>query len=73
MRQLYVPLYEGLNVEDLINYAQGQDNIWKFLPDPIEIRKTPKQWLINMIFSLVQDPFAAWVRERIEARNEKVA
>ena len=53
MHQLYVPLYEGLNVEDIINYAHGQDNIWKFLPDPIEIRKTPKQWLVNMIYSLV--------------------
>ena len=28
---------------------------------------------MNLIYTLVQDPFAAWVKERVESRNLKLA
>ncbi|MEC8878028.1 MAG: hypothetical protein VX554_02475 [Candidatus Thermoplasmatota archaeon] len=38
-----------------------------------ELRKLPKQWVVNVAYSVVGDQFGAWVREQIEARNLKVA
>ena len=32
----------------------------------------PKQWLVNMVYSLVQEDFAKWVKGHINARNQKV-
>ena len=32
----------------------------------------PKQWLVNMVYSLVQEDFAEWVKNHIDARNKKV-
>ena len=42
------------------------------MPDEVEIKKAPKQWIVNMIYSLVQDDFADWVKRKINTRNEKV-
>ncbi len=38
-----------------------------------EIFKLPKQYLINVIYTIVGQQFADWVTERIEERNQKVA
>ena len=45
---------------------------YKFLPDEIEIKKAPRQWIINVINTIVQDDFSNWVRQYIETRNKKV-
>ena len=37
-----------------------------------EIDKLPRQYLANVIYTLVGKPFDAWVEARIEARNQKI-
>ena len=37
-----------------------------------EILKFNRQYLVNVVYTILGEPFAAWTRERIEARNEKV-
>ena len=44
----------------------------KHLPDVKEIPKLPKQFLINILYTVVGDNFAAWISARIRARNEKL-
>jgi hypothetical protein len=44
-----------------------------FFPETKEIFKFPKQFIVNIIASVIGEPFKHWVRERIETRNEKLA
>ena len=42
------------------------------LPCEKEIPKVPKQWLVNVIYTTVGEPFANWAKGRIMERNEAV-
>lgn len=44
----------------------------QYLPCLKEIPKVPKQWLVNIIYSVVGENFELWVHDRISKRNEKV-
>ena len=45
----------------------------KRLPCEKEIIKLPKQYLTNVIYTIVGENFATWVRAKIEERNAKVS
>ena len=38
-----------------------------------ELRKFPRQYICNVIHTVVGEPFAKWVSNRVTARNTKVA
>ena len=69
---LPIPQYEGLNLETILGKIKGNQEVLKYLPDPQEIKKCPKQWLINVIYSVIKNPFGKWVKNQIENRNKKV-
>ena len=37
-----------------------------------EIRKLPRDYLVNVIQTIAKDDFSAWVAQRVSARNIKV-
>ena len=43
------------------------------LPDKRDIKRLPKQYLINVVYTVVGQTFADWVKDRVEERNNKVA
>ena len=43
------------------------------MPIVKELPKLPKQWICNVAYSLIGDPFRDWVMEQVEARNQKQA
>ena len=43
------------------------------LPEPKEIQRLPRQYLINVIATVVGEAFAQWVTGKIEERNTKIA
>ena len=43
-----------------------------YLPEAKELPKVPRQWLANVIFSIVGQPFADWVDSVIQMRNSKI-
>ena len=43
------------------------------MPDERDIRKLPRQWIANVIYTLVGDPFREWVSKTIKKRNDTVA
>ena len=45
----------------------------KRLPDPKDIPKLPKQYLVNVVYTIVGLTFNDWVKGRVEDRNNKVA
>ena len=43
------------------------------LPIEKEILKIPKQWIVNLVYTVAGEPFAVWVRDKVKERNEAVA
>ena len=61
-KHLSVPQYEGLGIADILTWCGDHPKVLDYLPDEREIRKIPKQWLINLVYSIVGDDFKIWVR-----------
>lgn len=56
-----------------MDIAQGYPEVMKRLPDPKDIPKLPKQYLVNVVYTIVGQTFNDWVKGRVEERNNKVA
>ena len=72
MKHLAVPHYEGLTVQDILKNIGMRDNFRLFMPIVKELPKLPKQFIINVAYSIIGDPFAKWVKGQIQTRNIKV-
>ena len=72
VQYLSVPQYEGLGVKQFLSEAAKYPQVAAYLPDQDDWRKLPRQWIINLIYTLAGKPFADWVLEHTEARNRKV-
>lgn len=72
VKQLYVPQYETLKVELILEEVKNDVECLSYLPCPKEIVKLPKQYLVNLIYGVIGEDFARWVFSRIEDRNAKV-
>ena len=72
--QIYsVPFYEGLTLETMLQFAAEYPQVGQALPiAPKEVLKLPRAYIVNVIYTLVGQPFAAWVSAGIEAINRKV-
>ena len=69
-----VPQYEGLTTDDMLEFARNYSEVRSALPlEEREIHKLPRQYISNIVYTLVGEPFRIWVEERIAARNKKVS
>ena len=44
-----------------------------YLPDDPDLRKVPKQWIVNVCAAVVGQPFKDWVSDQVEDRNAIMA
>lgn len=72
VKVISVPSFEGLTVDCMLAYASQFDDVMKALPIASEIRKLSRQYLENVIYTIIGDRFANWVDEVVEIRNKKV-
>ena len=72
-KQINVPYYEGLSIEKLLEASQQYPIITDYLPDKRDIARLPRQWIVNLIYTLVGDDFKRWVAEKIRSRNDRIA
>ena len=70
---LSVPQYDSLSINKIFKFLQNHNEVYKFLPDKEDLPKVPKQWLVNMVYTIVREDFSDWVKRHIEDRNEKMA
>ena len=54
---LYLPQYETLTCALIYQYANLFPEVKRYLPIDKELDKVPKQWLVNVIYSVLKDPF----------------
>ena len=69
VKHLAVPQYETLSVKQIKTFIAEHDECLQFLPEEQEWDKLPKSWFCNIINTTVEDLFAKWVKDRIEARH----
>ena len=69
-KNLHVPAYEGLTVEAILDIGQQHAEVRRHLPDERDIRRLPRQWIINVVYSLIGDSFRNWVSTLVRTRND---
>ena len=72
-RHLQVPQYKSLKVQFLYDFIGQYPETFPYYPDESEIHKLPKQWIVNVAYSILGSTFSAWVKEQIDERNARVA
>ena len=72
-KNLHIPQYEGLTVDDILKYSLENEAVRQHLPDERDRHKLPRQFVINVIYSLLGDPFRRWVSQEIKKRNDEMA
>ena len=70
---LYAPHYENLSIERILEQARKNPVINDYLPEDRDMHKVPRQWLLNVAFTLLGEPFRGWIKDEIEHRNEEIA
>ena len=73
IKTLYVPLYKGLSVDDLLKKAEETPAITDYLPDKRDIPRLPRQWIANVLYTVIGQPIIDFVNKNIKERNDRVA
>ena len=47
-------------------------NVMDYLPDTQEIDKVSKEWICNIIATLMKNIFTDWLKAKVDKRNEDV-
>ena len=68
-----MPQYENLSIDRILETARKNTRINEYLPEDRDMHKVPRQWLINVAYTVLGAPFKAWVDDKIVARNEELA
>jgi len=73
MKHLSVPMYEDLTIKEFLNFAKDYPEVMKAFPSvEKERKKLPRQYIINVIYTLVGQPFRDWVYRLVDNRHESV-
>ena len=72
IKHLAVPQYESLSVKQIKKFIAEHPEGLLYLPEEQEWEKLPKQWLCNVIHTVVDEQFAVWVKQRIKERNSGI-
>ena len=69
---IQVPQYKGLRVKDLLNFAESEFEIHDFLPKYDYNKEPNREWLCNLINSLISDKFKEFINIEIKRRNKEL-
>lgn len=73
VKHIHVPQYEGLTVKDILKFGRQYVDVNKCFPSvEKEIFKLPRQYICNVIYTLVGKPFDEWVTVQKNIRHKKV-
>ena len=60
VKVIQLPHYEGLSIENILDFAQGYDNgsVMRALPESKdEVLKLPRAYIANVVYTLAGDDF----------------
>ena len=73
INHISVPQYETLKMEAMLEFAKSFPKVYLALPsEEREIQKLHRQYVANLIYTIVGAPFKKWIDAMVEARNIKI-
>ena len=72
VKHISIPYFEGLKIEAMLRFANRHPIVLLRLPVEKEILQLPRQYIANVIYTMVGSPFSDWVDAKIAARHLKV-
>lgn len=73
IRYFAAPMYKGLSIDLILKYMDSHNFSFDYLPDPQDIPKLPRQFILNVAFTVIQKPFADWVHNICNTRHHTMA
>jgi len=67
----FAPHYEDLTVQDILDFAICKPGVEEYFPDKRDIPKLPRQWVINVAYTIIGPEFQEWVDSQVSARNKR--
>ena len=64
-----VPQYKGLTVKNILKFARDQMNIDKYIPEFDYPKEPNREWLCNIINTLLHDEFQKFILKIVEERR----
>ena len=71
-KHINVPQFEGLAIKDIQTFASAYPQLARYFPVEKEMEKLPRQYIANVIYTIVGNPFAKWVESQMRKRNDKI-
>jgi len=73
VRHISVPYYESLSIQKIQEFCQQHPNaIDSYLPIPRELHKISREWIYNVVATILGETFTDWVKDLIDDRNEDI-
>ena len=64
-----VPQYKELHVKDILKFAASKVNIKMYMPDYAYQKEPNREWLCNIVNTLIKDEFQEYINEKVENRK----
>ena len=71
-KAIKVPQYKGLTVRDILNFANRNIYIERFLPEFDCFKDPNREWLCNIINTMIPDKFQKYIESKIEERKQQL-
>jgi hypothetical protein len=65
----HVPYYKSLTVETMLDFSTQYEAVLLYLPHEREIYRLPRQFIIDILSTVVGSPFQKWVDEKVQTRH----
>ena len=59
-------------IKDMQGFTKQYPGVTSYFPIEKEVEKLPRQYIANVIYTVVGQPFAVWVKSQMEKRNDKI-
>jgi len=71
VKVITIPFFEGLKIEAMLEYAATKPQVMDCLPMvKRERERLPRQYLGNVIYTIIGEPFKQWVDSIVNSRHE---
>ena len=74
MMYLYAPQYEKLDISTILGLVETRSPlVLEYLPDKRDHHRLPRQFILNVTYTILGDDFSNYVDLRVKERNETLA
>ena len=63
IKHLFVPFYTGLSINQMMVEAAKYPRVADYMPDGADLLRMPRQWLINVAFTVCGEGFERWINQ----------